>query len=265
MRHGDDAAYVVRCACDDGPGAGRTVVDHVRLFPLRETVRWDYAVHEQILPALRRARVPVRWTEAEVRHTGYADPAVRARKLVRDEAILRRELASRPGDPFVLFNLGFLAVERGDWPTALAELSRSLAGSSPTDSIVAKLHALIARCHQALGKALRRLEACAAGRVAAPDDAELWFREAVVRRTLLSDPAGAEACWKRVLTIRRPERFSSVDSGIYGHLTRRNLAALAAERGDQPEAAAHWRAVLEECPGDREATQSLSRLSPGDS
>ena len=38
------------------------VVDHVRLFPLREDVRWTYRVHEQILPALRRAGVPVRWT-----------------------------------------------------------------------------------------------------------------------------------------------------------------------------------------------------------
>ena len=41
----------------------------------------DYRVHEQILPALRRANVPVRWTDLMVRHTGYSDPALRARKL----------------------------------------------------------------------------------------------------------------------------------------------------------------------------------------
>src|SRR5207253_1218124 len=38
----DEAAYVVRCACDkssDGSG-GETVVDHIRLFPLRDDVRW---------------------------------------------------------------------------------------------------------------------------------------------------------------------------------------------------------------------------------
>ena len=55
-------------------GGGETVVDHVRLFPLREDVRWTYRVHEQILPALRRAGVPVRWTDVDVRHTGYTDP-----------------------------------------------------------------------------------------------------------------------------------------------------------------------------------------------
>ena len=45
-------AFVVRCACDPGPDGegGDTVVDHVRLFPLIEGVRWTYRVHEQILP-----------------------------------------------------------------------------------------------------------------------------------------------------------------------------------------------------------------------
>jgi hypothetical protein len=73
------SAYVDRCACDSAPD-GRvqgTVVDHVRLFPLRADVLWTYPVHEQILPALRRAGVPVEWTDIVVRHTGYVDEAVR--------------------------------------------------------------------------------------------------------------------------------------------------------------------------------------------
>ena len=147
------AAYVVRCSCDPGPNgdSGQTVVDHIRLFPVREGVRWSYAVHEQILPALRRANVPVRWTDITVRHTGYTDPALRERKLQRDHKILEAVLAERPDDPFVLFNLGSIAVERQDWPTALGHLQRSLRGSGPEDSIVRKLFALIARCHQMLG------------------------------------------------------------------------------------------------------------------
>jgi hypothetical protein len=50
------------CSCDPGPNGdgGQTVVDHIRLFPLREDVRWTYRVHEQMLPALRRINVPVR-------------------------------------------------------------------------------------------------------------------------------------------------------------------------------------------------------------
>src|SRR5262249_45879208 len=123
------AAYVVKCSCDPGPNGdgGQTVVDHIRLFPIREDVRWSYRVHEQILPALKRARVPVQWTDITVRHTGYTDRALRLRKLDRDSKILREELAERPDDPFVLFNLGAIAIERQDWPRALADLRHSLA------------------------------------------------------------------------------------------------------------------------------------------
>lgn len=39
------------------------------------------------------------------------------------------------------------------------------------------------------------------------------------------------------MTLKRPEKSASVDQGIYGHLTRRNLAELARERGDHAEEA----------------------------
>jgi GT2 family glycosyltransferase len=260
-----EAAYVVRCACDPDPqgGGGETVVDHIRLFPIREEVRWTYRVHEQILPGLRAAGVPVRWTDVLVRHTGYTDSDLRRRKLGRDEAILLGDLEERPDDPFVLFNLGSIAIERQDWLKSLDYLGRSLAGSAPTDSITRKLYALIARSHQMLGAPQKALQACAEGLAIDPDDAELLFREAVVRRNS-GDRDGADRCWRKVLTLRRPERFSSVDQGIYGHLTRRNLAALAEERGDRVEAARLWSEVLAECPGDRDALAACQRLA-GDS
>ena len=184
------AAYVVRCSCDPGLNGdgGQTVVDHIRLFPLREDVRWSYAVHEQILPALRRANVPVRWTDIRVQHTGYTDPALRERKLQRDSKILEAELAERPDDPFVLFNLGSIAVERQDWRTALGYLQRSLRGSGPKDSIVRKLFALIARCHQSLGDIPSALAMCAEGLQLDPDDAELHFRKASCIAKLASRP-----------------------------------------------------------------------------
>jgi hypothetical protein len=51
-----------------------------------------------------------------------------------------------------------------------------------------------------------------------------------------------------------------VDQGIYGHLTRRNLAVLAAERGDYAGVRRLWEEVLAECPGDREALARLGRF-----
>ncbi len=157
----EQVAHVVKCACDPGPdgAGGDTVVDHIRLFPIREDVRWSFRVHEQILPALKRVNVPVRWTDVTVRHTGYTNRALRARSLVRDCKILCDELAERPDDPFVLFNLGSIAIERQDWRQALDQLRRSLAGSAPTDSITRKLYVLIARSHLMLGKPQQALAA----------------------------------------------------------------------------------------------------------
>jgi hypothetical protein len=71
------------------------------------------------------------------------------------------------------------------------------------------------------------------------------------------DREDAEQSWRRILGLNRPDQFCSVDQGIFGHLTRRNLAALAAERGDQAGPERHWREVLVECPGDREAVAKL--------
>ena len=51
----------------------------------------------------------------------------------------------------------------------------------------------------------------------------------------------------------RTDQFYSVDQGIYGHLTLRNLAVLGEERGDRLETRRLWRMVLDACPGDAEA------------
>jgi hypothetical protein len=124
------------------------------------------------------------------------------------------------------------------------------------DGFVEQVRAVAVAC---VGETERALVVCAAGLVMDPDDAELLFREAVIRRNA-GDRDGAERCWRRVLTLRRPEKFASVDEGIYGHLTRRNLAALAEERGDYAVAVLLWAEVQAECPGDRDAARARQRL-----
>ena len=254
-------AYVARCACDPTPGgpSGTTVVDHVRLFPILPDVRWKYRVHEQILPSLGRRGISVQWSDLVIRHTGYADPATRLRKLDRDIRILEAERANRPGDPFVLFNLGAIAVERQEWARALPYLESSLSRSNRGDSITQKLHTLIARCHQGLGDLEAALAACERGLREDSENAELLFRKAVAHRHR-GQAEDAAACWRRILTLRRPQRFASVDAGLYGHLPRRNLAALAEEQGNFPEALQLWQAVLGECPGDEPAMHAIHRL-----
>jgi hypothetical protein len=107
-----------------------------------------------------------------------------------------------------------------------------------------------------LGDSEAALRTCAEGLSVDDSDAELRFRKAVIHRHC-REPRAAEECLQKILGLRRPHQFSSIDQGIYGHLTRRNLAVPARERGDHAEATGHSRDVLAECPDDREALMVL--------
>jgi hypothetical protein len=60
----------------------------VRLFRNLPEIRWEYRVHEQIIPSLRRAGHELRWTDIVIEHTGYRDPALRAQKQERNLRLL---------------------------------------------------------------------------------------------------------------------------------------------------------------------------------
>jgi tetratricopeptide (TPR) repeat protein len=109
-----------------------------------------------------------------------------------------------------------------------------------------------------LGDFQSALKTCDQGLSLDQEDAELWFRKAVVHRHN-GEPADAERCWRLILTLARPKKFASLDQGIYGHLTRRNLATAC---GDLEEARRQWQAVLAECPGDREGLNHLAGQPP---
>ena len=104
---GSNVAYSMKCRCLPAPGQdGDTVVDHVRLFRNDPRVRWKYRIHEQILGAVRASGGEALFSDVSVTHAGYADPALRGRKLLRDLRLLEMEYAEQPRAPFTLFNLG---------------------------------------------------------------------------------------------------------------------------------------------------------------
>jgi glycosyltransferase involved in cell wall biosynthesis len=256
LRIDTPTAYALRCICNIEGGAAQIIADQPRLFPRMEGMRWVYRIHEQIIPALHQARVPVVWTDVAIQHTGYADPVVHENKRQRNFRLLCRELAERPDDPFIYYYLGTLSFERKLWQEALGYFTVSLAKWGTTESIACKLYAMIAWTNQILTRYDESLRVCDEGLVYFPEDGELLFRKAVAQR-YRRNTGDAEACWNRILTLPPPRKFYNVEPGIYGHLTRRNLATIAAERGDRVLATKHWKAILAECPNDPDATRNL--------
>jgi tetratricopeptide (TPR) repeat protein len=240
-------AYSMKCLCLPDASGTATVVDHIRLFRNRPDVRWEYRVHEQILPAVRRAGGQVRWSDVVIRHTGYQDPALRGRKLQRDLRLLHLENGDRPDDPFTLFNLGSVYQELGRHAEALPLLRRSLQRSHVRDSIVRKLYSLVVGCHRALGQPEQALAACQEGLGHCPEDPELLFVEGVLLRER-GELDGAASCLERLLAGRPGDHFASVDAGLRGYKGRNNLAVVYRQQGRDAEALAQWRAALAERP-----------------
>jgi len=258
--HGENVAYAMKCLClpDQETGVA-TVVDHVRLFRNDPAIRWQFRVHEQILPAVRESGGQVRWADVVLQHTGYQDPALRRRKSERDLRLLHLQDTEQPDHPFTLFNLGSVYQDLGRLEEAVPLLGRSLMRSQAPDSIVRKAYALLAQCQRRLGRAAEALAVCTEGRRLHPDDAELLFQEALARQAQ-GDLEGSGACYLRLLGSRPGEHFASLDPGVRGYKARHNLAALYRAQGRLAEAEAQWRAALAEQPGFVPAQLELAEV-----
>src|SRR5262249_32780397 len=108
----DAYALKVRSALDQTKSAFR-LLDQVRIFPNLPGVGWEYRVHEQILPSVKRQGGGVRWGDVIIDHVGYVDGSVRLKKLERNLRLLQLDNADRPDDSFTLFNLGWTMMDLG--------------------------------------------------------------------------------------------------------------------------------------------------------
>jgi len=256
----DNLAYVMRqfSKLEAGTHAAAQV-DQVRLFRNRPDIRWQYRVHEQILLAVRRSGGDVRLTDIVIDHAGFNDAEVQGPKVDRNLRLLELELAEHPNDAFVLYNLGAVRLTQGQSAEALDLLHRSLKHSEPSNGLVRKLHALIARANHQLGQKAEALTACRTGLATFPDDGELLFWEALLLREQ-KDLDGAAGRLQRVLQARPPQHFTSVDAGLYSYRARHFLAEVYRDQGRLDEAEAQWQTAVAECPSFTPAWLELAKL-----
>jgi tetratricopeptide (TPR) repeat protein len=232
-------------------------VDHVKLIRNRPELRFEGRIHEQILPAIRRAGGAVAWTDLYVVHSG-SDPSCEAqeKKRRRDFRLLELELQERPEHTFTLFNLGMTRADAGRYEEAVGYLERSIARSGPHDSHLRKAYALLMFAQMQCGRSDAAIATCRRGRGLFPDDAELRFREGGLLQEL-GRMAEAERAYLDVLNNHEERHFASIDRGLKGFKTRQNLAVLYTDMGRHEEAERHWREVLREVPGYRAGWRGL--------
>jgi tetratricopeptide (TPR) repeat protein len=196
----DNVAYLMRYVALEDGGPGRTsAVDHAKLFRNLPQIRWEYRVHEQILPAVTRLGGRIQPTEVVIHHLGYQDAAVARRKLERNRRLLEFDAAAHPDHPVILFNLGRTNLRLGRVAEAVPSLTRCLR-KLPDElaHLVRTAYALLVEAHCRLRQGQEALAVCLEGRARYPGDLELLFAEGLVRRDL-GDLRGAEACLLQLL------------------------------------------------------------------
>lgn len=87
----------------NGPSRGISTW-YCRIFRNLDGVGFIRAVHEQILPSLKKLNLKIIDSPIVIHHLGYQD--VSNSKCLRNIRILKKELEIYPDDPFTLFNLG---------------------------------------------------------------------------------------------------------------------------------------------------------------
>jgi tetratricopeptide (TPR) repeat protein len=244
----ENAAYFMTLSNPPGPDDDTpSSAESVRLFRNNPRIRWQYRVHEQILPAIRRAGGDVRRTDVVIRHTGYLDPTVQRRKLERNLRLARLEEQEAPDDSWVLFNLGRTLVELGRAAEGLPFLRRGVVCCREGESVARLIRQSLARCCFDLGQLNEALEVCRDGLRRYPRDPLLLSEECQVRRAQ-GDLTGAEACLRLLLEGGGGDHLGGGPVGLGGHLTRHKLAVLCLEQERFTEAEELWRQVLAEQP-----------------
>ena len=240
--------YTMQVHCPGKDPTDVTAVDHVKLFRNRPDLRFEFRIHEQIIPAIRRAGGEVAWTDLYVVHSGSDhSPEGRQRKLERDFRLLELELADRPDHPFVLFNLGMTHADAQQHPEAADYLRRCIDVSQPDESHLRKAYALLVSSLSQCGQTDEAWEVCRDGVKQFAGDKELLFRRAMLEHEYgrLRD---AERTYQRVLNEQTDRHFISVDQGLDGYKARHNLAVVYEEMGCLNKAEAEWRQITEEQP-----------------
>jgi glycosyltransferase involved in cell wall biosynthesis/Tfp pilus assembly protein PilF len=257
----ENRVYLMRCACLPDPVSGSAaVLRHARLFRNRSDVRWQYRVHEQILPAALRAGAEKQWSDVIIRHTGYQDPAARYRKLERNLRLCRLDAAEYPGDPYVKYQLGRTLVDLGQPREALPLLRQCLEGARPESTFARGAYQWLSVVLQQLGQRKEALDVCREGKQRFPDHHELLFHEAILLMQG-GEHAAAEECLRELLRTPPVEHpVGALEPGVHGYLARHNLALICLHQKRFAEADAYWSAAAAERPDFAPAWLGLGDL-----
>lgn len=192
-------------------------------------VRFERRIHEQVVSDLRRAKI-----ELYIDHDGYLEAQV-APKGDRNRSLLLQDLEERPGDSYILYQLGQEAAKRAEFAQA-CDLFRQSMASSPERAtwehglVIKYLYCLVqsGEIDTALVYAHQNLERWQHS----PDF--FYMAGNIALRKAVADPRNARrdwiplalSAWERCLEIGDQPFLEDSCFGVGSHLARAQLDAL---------------------------------------
>jgi glycosyltransferase involved in cell wall biosynthesis/SAM-dependent methyltransferase len=253
----DPAAYVMG-QLSEQPGGFDRIVEQVRLFPNLPGVLWEYRVHEQVLGSVTALGGVVHHTDVVIRHNGYADADRLRAKAERNLRLAEFDLAQRPDDPYVLYNLGTFHQQLEHHEEAARCLRRALPQLRPGVLFGGKHHALLTQECRLLGLVEEAEAVCRAGRSMYPQDEELLFLEANLHLGAGRDTEAETAL--RALVERPGTHPRDGERRNLRLAALHRLGTLLRRKGRPAEAEVQWRAVLAQSPDDAVALLELGEV-----
>ena len=258
--------YLMQVHMPPKPGdEGFTIVDHVKIFrnnwPSRSNpVRFIGRIHEQLMEPIYANGGIIERTNLYVVHAGYDYSDVgQAKKKARDYTILALDESDRPLHPFPRFNYGMTLMHHEEYDLAIQKLRESLDRSSPQDSTIRKVYAMLAHCYQAKGDLESARSALDTGLALTPNDPELLFRAGNLYRHL-GDPAAAERFYLRLFNRYDTGAVDSLDVTITTHKGRHNYALALVDMNRFDDAEVQLRAALSGNPSFSPSWHALGDL-----
>ena len=233
----------------------------IKMFPNLPEIRFERPVHETVVPSLERLGLPIVPTDAEVRHTGYADKSEKMRKQRYYLSLMLKWLEDVPDDFDICFRVGHTYHSEGRKREAAAYFDRIVeTGQDSVNSASVFRLATTFKGRMALEDG-RPEEALGDLRVAlrmSPEDvlANMSIGDA------LTKTGDFEAAIPHLQKARegQPDPYFPVEPSLIRYSAHFFLGQCYEATGRYLEAAEAFEAAHEACPQRHEAKTALSQL-----
>lgn len=216
-----------------------------RFFRNLPDMRYEGAIHEQIIPAAKRSGMPQFECEVRIRHLGYMNkPFVERDKAQRNLAILLKQVEDEPENSYVYFNLGQTYKIAGDYQNAEANYRKSLellkAQNVPTNApYYLNLYYNLATLYYQAGQFEKALKTCEESIPIYPEYPDLHYVKGLAL-TELGRYEDSRASLNQALSLNGKIFAAGSDIGTSSYRAHHALGILCSRLGDRRGAREHF-------------------------